>query len=216
MPKFISNTVSYLFHPLLLPVYAVMLLFLFPSYLSHYQFEYKKIIILIVFLLTFVIPVSVIMIMIIFRRINSAKLINREERTYPYAVITIIYIVAYYLMLNFPVGIPSVIRNFVLIAAVTVFVCLLINFKIKSSAHMAGLGAFIGYFYIYFLKENISPVLFSIAGINITITFFMIILLIIAGITASSRLSENAHNPVQIGIGFLSGLLIGLSNIFFF
>lgn len=215
MPKYISNTVSYLFHPLILPVYAVILLFLFPSYISHYQYEFKKIIVLIVFMMTFVFPILILLIMLNMKTISSLNLNKRNERTYPYAIVTIIYVVAYYLMLNFPYGIPPVISNFVLIASISVFVTLLINLKTKVSAHMAGIGTFTGYFYIYFLRENLGTVLFSIGGFNITIVYFLILLLIIAGITASSRLSENAHNPLQIIIGFFTGLIIGLSNFFF-
>lgn len=182
----------------------------------HYQYEYKKIIVLIVFMMTFVFPVLILLILLNMKTISSLNLWKQKERTYPYAIISIIYVTAYYLMLNFPYGIPPVISNFILIASISVFLSLIINFKIKLSAHMAGIGTFIGYFYIYFLKENLGSVLFSFAGFQVSIVYFLIFVLIIAGLIASSRLNENAHNPIQILIGAFTGLITGLSGILFF
>jgi len=215
MNKALAKIFSYIFHPLLLPVYAVILFFIFPSYLSHYQYEYKRIIVLIIFLMTFIFPVLILLVLLNIKTISNLNLSKRTERRYPYAIVSIVYITAYYILINFPAGIPNPISNFILIAAIIIFIVMLINFKMKISAHMAGIGGFIGYFYIFLLKENTGYVLFSLIGVNITVAYFLMLLLLIAAITATARLSLNAHNPQQILVGFLIGFPVGISVIFF-
>jgi len=210
-----AKIISFLFHPLLLPTYAVFLIFVLPTYISNYQFEYKRIVLIIIFILTFVFPVLVLMVMLNIKTISSLTLNKRKERIYPYALATIIYIAAYYIIMNFSVGIPAYITNFVLTSTIIIFVLMLINFKIKVSAHMAGIGGFISFFYVFILKENLYEYPFAILEFNMGTLVFLSGLLILAAIIASSRLSLNAHKADQIWIGFFTGLLIGLLNLFF-
>ena len=210
-----AKIISFFFHPLLLPTYAVILMFILPTYISHYQYEYKKIVLIIVFILSFIFPVLVIMIMLNMKAVSSMKLTKRRERTYPYALISIIYIAAYYISINFSGGIPSNVSNFILTSTIIIFVMMLLNFKIKASAHMAGIGGFISFFYVFIMKENINGLPVSFSSLNITAVHFLVLLIFLAGIIGSSRLSLNAHNLKQISIGFLTGFVIGLINIFF-
>ncbi|NPA44380.1 MAG: hypothetical protein GXO49_02495 [Chlorobi bacterium] len=108
--------------------------------------------------------------------------------------------------------VPNYISNFVLISALTIFITLILNFKIKVSAHMAGIGAFLSFFYTFFTNEYVSETLFSPLNINITIISFFSIIVIIAGIIASSRLILKAHTMKEILIGFFIGVLLGLLN----
>ncbi len=215
MKNFPAKIISFFFHPLLLPTYAVILMFILPTYMSHYQYEYKKIVLLIIFILSFIFPVLVIMVMLNMKAVSSLKLTKRGERTYPYAIISIIYIAAYYISLNFSAGIPSTVKNFLLTSTIIIFVMMLINFKVKASAHMAGIGGFLSFFYVFIMKENINGLLFSFSNLNITIIHFLALIILLAGITASSRLSLKAHNMKQISIGFFTGFVIGLINVFF-
>ena len=210
-----AKIISFLFHPLLLPTYAVLLMFVLPTYMSHYQYEYKRIVLIIIFILTFIFPVLVIMVMLNMKAVSNLNMTDRRERIYPYAVASIIYITAYYISVNFSAGIPSSVSNFILTSTVIIFILMLINFKIKVSAHMAGIGGFISFFYVFIMKENITDLLFSISEFNITIVHFLALIIILAGITASSRLSLKAHNISQISIGFFAGFIVGLINIFF-
>lgn len=213
MKNFPAKIVSFFFHPLLLPSYAVILMFILPTYMSHYQYEFKRIVLLIIFILTFVFPVLIIMVMLNMKAVSSLNLSQRKERTYPYALTSIIYIAAYYISLNFSAGIPSTINNFILTSTIIIFVMMLLNFKIKVSAHMAGIGGFISFFYIFIMKENLNDLSFSY--FNFTAIHFLSVVLVLAGIIGSSRLSLKAHNIKQISIGFIVGFMIGLINIFF-
>ena len=206
----IAKLISYLFHPLVLPVYAVLLLFFLPSWISGYQYEYKKTISLIVFLLTLIIPTLILLILLNLRVIRNLTLYGRKDRYIPYAVIAFFYTSAYIVMVHFPLGIPANISNFVLIADIIIVVLMLLNFVFKISAHMAGIGGFFSFFYVFILKEVMSDILFSLFNIDFTILFFIIFLVILSGIIASARLQLNDHNVLQIVLGFLIGFFIGL------
>ena len=98
---------------------------------------------------------------------------------------------------------------------VIIFIIMLINFRIKVSAHMAGIGGFVSFFYVFIMKENMFDLLFSFSNLNITGVHFLTLIILFAGIIASSRLSLKAHNISQISIGFVVGFVVGLCNIFF-
>lgn len=215
MKNFPAKIISFLFHPLLLPTYAVLLMFIFPAYLSNYQYEFKRIVLLVIFILTFVFPVLVIMVMINMKAISSLNMKERKERIYPYAVASIIYIAAYYILINFSFTIPNIVINFILTSTVIIFIIMLINFKIKVSAHMAGIGGFVSFFYVFIMKENMYDFLFSFSNLNISGVYFLTLIILLAGIIASSRLSLKAHNICQISIGFGVGFVVGLGNLFF-
>lgn len=209
----IAKLISYLFHPLVLPVYAVLLMFFLPSWLSGYHYEYKKTITLIVFLLNLIIPTLILLILLNLRVIRSLTLYRRKERYIPYAVIAFFYTSAYIVMVHLPLGIPTNISNFILIADIIIVVLMLLNFKFKISAHMAGIGGFFSFFYVFLLKEVFSDTLFTLFNIDFTVLFFIIFLVILSGIIASARLHLNDHNPLQIVTGFFVGFSIGLLSL---
>ncbi|MCD6557248.1 MAG: hypothetical protein J7K64_08660, partial [Bacteroidales bacterium] len=111
---------------------------------------------------------------------------------------------------------PLYISGFVLCTTILLLILLVLTFKFKISVHMAGMGGFIGFFYVFFVKMNISEVLFMIYGFHILIIHFFVLLLIISGIIASARLLLKAHNPIQIISGFFTGLTIGFLSVFLY
>ena len=214
--KNFARAVSLLFHPMLLTSYAILLMFIFPTFLSLYPYNYKKAVILIIFTATFISPLLVMLILLNLQKIKSLTLTDRKERIFPFVVGLVLYISAYFITINFPGGIPLYISTFVLCTSVLLTILLIITFKFKVSVHMAGIGGFIGFFYIFFIKLNISEVLFVIFGFHFLIFHFFTLMILISGIIASSRLFLKAHNPIQIFSGFFTGLIIGLFSVFLY
>ncbi len=208
--KKVAQVISLLFHPMLLTTYAVLLMFVLPTFLSLYPYNYKKAVVLIVFTATFISPLLVMLILLNLQKIKSLTLENRKERIFPFVIGLILYVSAYLITLNFPGGIPVFISSFILSVLILLLVLLLITFKYKISVHMAGAGGFIGFFYIWFVKINIPETLFVFSGFHFLTIHFFALLFFLAGIIASSRLILKAHNPLQIITGFSVGLLTGL------
>ncbi len=208
----IAKTVSLIFHPLLLTTYATLLMFIFPSYLSLFPYNYKKAVTLIIFSATFISPLLVLLILLNLRKIDSLHLTNKKERIFPFFVTLILYASAWLITLNFPGGMPAYFSYFILSSLMIIFTVTIITLRYKISVHMAGLGGFIGFFYIWFLKMNISPVLFVFSGFHFLTIHFFALLFLIAGITASARMILKSHNPEQIISGFFTGLILGLAS----
>ena len=214
--KNFARVVSLLFHPMLLTSYAILLMFVLPTYLSLYPYNYKKAVILIIFTATFISPLLIMLILLNIQKIKSLNLTDRKERFLPFVIGFVLYFSAYLISLNFPGGTPLYISDFVLCTTILLLILLVLTFKFKISVHMAGMGGFIGFFYVFFVKMNISEVLFMIYGFHILIIHFFVLLLIISGIIASARLLLKAHNPIQIISGFFTGLTIGFLSVFLY
>jgi len=214
--KNFARVVSLLFHPMLLTSYAILLMFVLPTYLSLYPYNYKKAVVLIIFTATFISPLLIMLILLNIRKIKSLNLTDRKERFLPFVIGFVLYFSAYLITLNFPGGTPLYISGFVLCTTILLLILLILTFKFKISVHMAGMGGFIGFFYVFFVKMNISEVLFIISGFHILIIHFFVLLLILSGIIASARLFLKAHNPIQIISGFFTGLIIGFLSVFLY
>jgi membrane-associated phospholipid phosphatase len=69
---------------------------------------------------------------------------------------------------------------------------------------MAGIGGFLA------LLMAVS------AKYSLNVLPFIVLLFLLAGLIASARLSLEAHSPRELWIGFISGLVIVFSMIYFF
>jgi len=117
-----------------------------------------------------------------------------KERYLPFAVIGILYFIAY--MMLGRMGVPDIINNLILAAAFIIVVILAVSIRWKISAHMAGIGGLLGALIIFTfsLKVDFLP--------------YIILTIFIAGILGSSRIILKLHNPEQIYTGFGTGLAV--------
>lgn len=203
--KAFANSISVLFHPLLMATYGCLLLF-YGIKNTVYDFmtppETKWRISLVVFVFTFVFPVLNILILYKLRRIPSICMENQNERTFPYIMTSLFYLGLFYLLKD--VSIWGSFKLFILGAGMAILLTALINMKYKISAHMVGLGGLLG-------------VLLSVAWlIKFDMTMFFIVLILISGLTAVCRLYLQQHTPSQIYTGFLLGFIIQAGLFFAF
>ncbi|MDN3641123.1 hypothetical protein QWY87_00310 [Lutimonas halocynthiae] len=189
---FIYKLISYVFHPLLFSFLGSFLyLYLSPK---HILKEQEYIILLIVFVSTYIIPILLLAILKRFNMISDYHLRNIEERKFP---------VLFFIMLSFLLGRAMVSTqiadllafSFFGVAFALSFTYLLFNIKIKTSLHTLGIGGIIGFVMVmsYEYRLNFNSLL---AG-----------LFILAGLIGVSRLALNAHRPKEVYIGFVLGLI---------
>ena len=189
---FIYKLISYVFHPLLFSFLGSFLyLYLSPK---HILKEQEYIILIIVFVSTYIIPILLLAILKRFNMISDYHLRNIEERKFP---------VLFFIMLSFLLGRAMVSTqiadllafSFFGVAFALSFTYLLFNIKVKTSLHTLGIGGIIGFVMVmsYEYRLNFNSLL---AG-----------LFIIAGLIGVSRLALNAHRPKEIYIGFVLGLI---------
>lgn len=190
----IARGISYIFHPLLIPSYTLLLLLNLDIFNFHtVPAMYKMILTGIVLLITFIVPVLLTWFLYQLGIISSFFLGSREERTYPILSVAVFYYVCYYMLRS---GHVSTIFNYYMLGATLLAVLsLIINFYRKISLHMIGAGSFTG----LFLGISLN------FGINFTPELFASILL--SGIIGYARLKSNAHEPSEIYSGFILGAL---------
>lgn len=189
---FVYKLISYVFHPLLFSFLGSFLyLYLSPK---HILKEQEYIILLIVFVSTYIIPILLLALLKRVNMISDYHLRNIEERKFP---------VLFFIMLSFLLGRAMVSTqiadllafSFFGVAFALSFTYLLFNIKVKTSLHTLGIGGIIGFVMVmsYEYRLNFNSLL---AG-----------LFIIAGLIGVSRLALNAHRPKEIYIGFVLGLI---------
>jgi len=202
MGKYIAKTFSILFHPLVLPTLAILVLFNSGSYIDFLPFNAKKIVLLIVFVSTFVLPLTFVPFYLFQNIITNIHMDSHKERLIPFFISFCLYLFCYYLL--YRIGSPEIINRIILSGAASILVLFLISIKWKISAHMIGLGGLTGAFIVlsFLLKVNLQ--------------YYIIGSVLISGIVAYSRLTLKAHFPKQIYVGWFVGLFVSFIVLYIF
>ena len=184
--------ISVILHPIVIPTIGVLL---FLSIIPHeVKKERQYLLISIVFFSTYIIPLISLIILKSLGFINSFQAESIKERKIPLFIMLLIFYLLGRNLINIPdfkeLGMLFFGTNFSL-----ALVYLLFSAQIKSSLHIMSLSSTLGFFLIY---GN----LYSIPTLPITI-----VIIILTGVLASSRLHLKAHNQKEIYLGFFIGLI---------
>ena len=186
--KFIST----ILHPIVLPTLGVFLYFVFVS--QSFEKRLQLIVLGLVFALTYVVPVLLLLFLKNFGFIKDFQVSTIKERRFP--VFFMIFLL--YFLGNTIIQIPTI-RNLGILFYGTSLsltcIYLLFSVKLKSSLHLVSMGNMIGFFLI---MTNIN---------SLSMLPIIILLILLSGILASSRLYLKAHTPIELLIGFSLGIV---------
>jgi hypothetical protein len=198
--KLFFKIISYLFHPLFIPVAGTYAYFLITPKYSPPEFESGNI--LPIFILTVIIPIIFFLILKNMGLITSVFLPAVKERKYPYYISLALLLMVVYKVIpnNFIIELHY---YFLGLIAATMSSLLLLFFKFKSSMHLMGMGSL--FMFLVCLSIHFET--------NIIIALSLFILA--TGVVASSRLYLNAHSRAEVLIGFFIGLVSQLLTIKF-
>lgn len=192
MTKHIFNSISFIFHPLLMPFIGVLFYFFkSPRFIPEATVEAK---LFSIGILTIILPILLFYLLKTINKINSFYLETTEERIWPLILncAIILLILKRVLTQN---EIPELYYFFIGILCSN-FACLILALlKFKASIHMiasAGLFMFIIAIGIHF-KINMNS--------------YIAIMCIIIGAIGTSRLELKAHSGIELLIGFFIGLI---------
>ncbi len=188
-----SQIVSVLLHPLLMPTYGIIILLNSETHYSYIPWQAQKILYTLIFLTTFLIPVSIIPFLMSLKLIGNIQMNERKDRFIPLIISALSYYFGLYLINKLPFHVPLFIKLLVSGSLILILLNLLINIKWKISAHLIGIGgllAFVFAFSIVFYTRLIDVI---------------ILLSVLSGVVAVARLNLQAHNPAQVYSGFLLG-----------
>lgn len=198
-----AKIISILFHPLLMPTYALIIIFNSGTHYSYLPAQAQKIIYVLVFLSTFLIPISIIPFLLQLKLISAFHLKDRKDRIIPLFITAISYYFSFYLLNRLPFHVPQFIKVLVLASAILILINLLVNLKWKISAHLIGIGGLLALVFVF------SIVYYA------NLLYVLIFITIVSGIIAYARLKLCAQTPKQIYLGFLLGF-IGMVVIIYF
>ena len=186
-----SKILSFVFHPVLMPTYAILLLLYFSKMFSQFMpIEQKTHLINLTLIFTLLLPLLGVFLLKKLKIVSSIYMENQKERKWP----LLIAISSYYLlfrMFEF-LHIHPIIIKLILGAILILFLAVIISNFWKISLHMLGIGgvfgAFLAFQYLFGGK-----------------LFLIILLLLCSGLVAYARINENAHTLKQVYLGFLVG-----------
>jgi hypothetical protein len=193
-----ARVISFIFQPLLMPLYGMVIIFSAPTLYSYIPFAIKKLLLLIVLVNNVLLPLSILPFFIRWNIISSWTISERRERIIPLILTTILYSVTTIIIFRFPVS--AFLKSYILAASFLSLLVTVINFWWKISLHSVGAGALIAIVLILSFKMY-TPLL-----------WYLIPSIIVGGLLLTSRLQLNLHNPQQVWFGFLTGFF-GLSFI---
>ena len=177
-----------------MPTYG-MIVSLWLSNLLVLTLPTKLTVILTVFLITAVLPALLFLLLKYLKVIESTSLNGRKERLLPYIIIIVCYVAsAVYL---FSINAPEWLWMFMFGGGCAALVSMLVNFKWKISAHMAGIGGFVALVCrINSGGDGVFDLLPVICGA-----------IFIAGILGTSRIAMERHTLWQVLAGAANGFI---------
>lgn len=200
--KITAKVISYVFHPLIMPIIGLLIIFNTESYINYtVSQELKQAVLILVGTSTFIIPILISILLLNRKIINSLEMETQQERIIPYCFTIAFYVFTLYMLKQAPI--PFFIFNFIIGATLSIIVAFIVNIKWKISAHMIGIGGLFG-----------ALLCVSIL-LEIYITPYLILSLLLAGLIGSSRLILKAHTPSQIYTGFGVGIICQFIVLYF-
>ncbi|MFY7670324.1 hypothetical protein ACOSP6_04495 [Tenacibaculum sp. MEBiC06402] len=185
--KFLST----ILHPIVMPTIGLLLYF----YLYPYQVDIREQLyfLSIVFLGTYILPIFILIFLKLTRRINSVNLPSIRERKMPLLIMMCVFLV---LARYFSYFRNSQDLAYLFYGTLLGLICIYLIFftGVKTSIHLLSIGSAVGYFIVFQLLYDTS------------VLPLIIILILLSGLLASSRLYLKAHTPKEVYLGFILGI----------
>ena len=184
--------ISYIFHPVLIPIVFTLLYFIIIP--NHIPRKFAYWVLIIVFIATYIFPLLLLYFLKKVNLIENYLLSSINERKFP---------ILFFATITLCLGLLLLKPNIVDLLAFSFFGCalalsisfILLFFKIKTSLHTLGISGLIGFISIISYEYKINLLL------------LLILLFLNFGIIATSRLKLQAHKMSEVLIGFIIGLL---------
>lgn len=216
MVRFFAQFVSFVFHPLLMMTYMLILLLVISPYLfGESILRQSDVIVLTIFMTTAFIPGFAVLMMKWLELVESYDLQNRTDRTGPYILTGVFYTWIFRNFLDNP-DMAFAFKVFALGATIGLFVAFFVNLFSKISLHAVGMGGLVTMVAITMLQFSYSSFGFNIGvvAIEVRMTTLFISTILLAGIVGTARLYLGAHRPVDLYGGYIVGITAQLIAFF--
>ena len=205
-----AQLLSFVFHPLLILTYILIVWLL----LNPYEFGVYGIrdrqahfLIGVTLLTTFIIPGMCVLIMYKLEMVDSWTLRNKQDRVGPFIITGVLYLWMF-LQFNGSSVLPRAFAVFTLGIVLSLLLGFLINLFDKISLHAMGMGGLVGMLVLTLALSDywvisVEPPVFGFE--EISLIYLILGGVFFAGLVGTARLVLQAHQPSQIYGGYLVG-----------
>lgn len=206
--KWTAQVFSYLFHPLFIVTYVLLLL----MWVRPYDFgsssfsgavALNDVMLIRVFFSTALLPGLAVIMMKFLGLIETLQMRDKQERIGPYIATGVFYL---WIFINIRINpaFPLYFKVFMLGSTIGLFLAFFINLFSKISIHAVAMGGLLGLVFLGLFIADFS-------------NFFFLaqLLILVIGIVGTARLILNAHEPTDIYGGYLIGFLAQLIALYF-
>ncbi len=211
--RFLAQTISWVLMPILMPIYALILVEFIPSepidlaagdslYLMPLQ--NKIVLIIYYFMFSVVAPGLLYLLLKNMKVITTLEMDDKRERRIPLVIMSISCLFLFYLLSSNQLHLPKYMYGLCLSGAVIISIFTIVNNYFKVSLHATGVGIFTGFLLAYFSEQLFFNIWILALGF------------IVSGIVLSSRIFLEKHTPKELLVGYVFSFLITFAlNLFY-
>jgi hypothetical protein len=206
MLKIIAAAFSYIFHPLFLLTYLLLLVqWINPYLFGHTSFQGHSLLLIQIFFSTALLPGVAILLMKALGILQSFRMEDKQDRIGPYIVTGMFYL---WIFANVQDNgeIPLSYRSFVLAATLALFLSFLINLIQKVNIHAVSAGVLLSSAIIMLATYSYS---------RVSLVILLMSAIIFTGIVGTSQLILEQGKPIDIYSGFFIGFVAQAIALFF-
>ena len=193
--KWPASFLSYIFHPIFVPLYAIaFLVYMHPSYFTGFSERRKLFTILISAYNLIFYPLLSIVLLKAVGFIDSVFLRTRKDRIIPYMACGIFFFWAYTVFKKQEMY-PPIMASFILGVFLAASAGLIANIYYKISMHAIGMGGWLGLFWVVALSNTML------------MTWPLALVLLCTGLVCTARLILTDHTEKDIYSGLIIGFL---------
>lgn len=193
--KWPAVLLSYLFHPIFVPVYITwFLVYVHPSYFSGFSEKQKMYTVFINAINLVGFPLLTIVLLKALGFIDSVFLRTKKDRIIPYIACSIFFFWAYLVFRKQEIY-PLILPAFLLGIFIAVNAALIANIYFKISMHGLGMGGWLGIFMVVAFSNTML------------MTWPLCLVILLTGLVSTARLLISDHEPGDIYAGIFIGML---------
>jgi hypothetical protein len=196
-----ARIISFIFHPIILPSLAFLLLLNTGLYDFLLSDQAKRYILLVIFFTTATLPLLSVVLLAMNPKFDFLTGESRENAL-PLLLTSVFYYLGFVLLSR--IHFLPVFKLYMIGSVLLIVALLLISIKWKISIHMAAAGAVTATFFAISFRGGVNPM------------GALVVMVLVSGLIGTARILIEKNNLPQLTAGYLIGFIILYPVIYFF
>lgn len=200
---FFAKLISYILHPIFIPIYVVaFLVYMHPTLFSGFSAWQKMQTVVITAINMVAFPLLAIFLTYKLGFISSIYMNTQKDRIIPYIMAGIFFFWGFtiFRQQNFY---PSILPSFLLGVFLSSSMALIANIYLKVSMHAIGMAGWLALFLIMLFSNSML------------MTWPLLLVVLLTGLVLTARMMLNTHTQKEIYLGLLIGIIAQLAAAYF-